>query len=465
MKSKGLSKIDIYKNMYVERKLEVRDPTRSRKMIKQKRRKPPVQTLILNKVPSMLQATGRGSTRFGANGRQPPYPIRIEKFGQKTPHNDALVITALLANYEVGRIFIDFGNSADILFGEAYNQMELGDIPLEKSPRKTCMLKFLVVNVSFAYNDILWRPTLDAFQVVISTYHMKIKFPAPRDVGEGQGNPLQSRECYIEVLSMMDASQGYHQIMFVPEDHKRVSFITSTGTFCYVAMPFGLKTRAATYQRLVDKIFHPQIGENVEVYVDDMLVKSKEARNDIVDLEETFAISRKYRLKLNPGKCSFGVQGGCFLDFMVCQRAIEANPLKIKAILDMKAPANINEVQRLMGKIAALSYFISKATEKNLPFFKVALGTGTSVVAELTTVLWALELALAHGLTPLVVVVDTTAWRTFNTFLGRRMSADHLAKETASLQLTQVLRHNDITGVLRGILCLDRWGVPHLFQG
>ncbi|KAL0440225.1 UNVERIFIED_CONTAM: hypothetical protein Slati_2505500 [Sesamum latifolium] len=163
--------------------------------------------------------------------------------------------------------------------------------------------------------------------------------------------------------------QGYHQIMLAPEDCKRVSFITSGGTFCYVAMPFGLKNAGATYQRLVDKIFRSQIGRNMEVYVDDMLVKSKKAEDHIVDLEETFAVLRKYRLKLNPAKCAFGVQGGRFLGFMVTQRGIEANPLKIKAILDMKAPACVSEVQRLTGRIAALSRFISKSAEKSLPFF------------------------------------------------------------------------------------------------
>ncbi|KAL0445067.1 UNVERIFIED_CONTAM: Retrovirus-related Pol polyprotein from transposon.6 [Sesamum latifolium] len=149
-----------------------------------------------------------------------------------------------------------------------------------------------------------------------------------------------------ELLSMMDALQGYHQIMFAPEVRKKVSFIISCSTFCYIAMPFGLKNIGATYQRLVDKIFRPQIGRNVEVYVDDMLVKSKKIEDHVADLEETFAVLRKYRLKLNPAKCAFGVQGGCFLKFMVTQRGIEANPLKIKVILDMKAPACVNEVQR-----------------------------------------------------------------------------------------------------------------------
>ncbi|KAL0451504.1 UNVERIFIED_CONTAM: hypothetical protein Slati_1128500 [Sesamum latifolium] len=95
-----------------------------------------------------------------------------------------------------------------------------------------------------------------------------------------------------------------------------------------------------------------------------MLVKSKKAAEHVKDLEETFSVLRKYKLKLNPAKCAFGVQGGRFLGFMVTQRGIEANPLKIKAIIDMKAPTCLNEAQRLTGRIAALSRFISKSAEK-----------------------------------------------------------------------------------------------------
>ncbi|KAL0375576.1 UNVERIFIED_CONTAM: hypothetical protein Scaly_0675200 [Sesamum calycinum] len=102
-----------------------------------------------------------------------------------------------------------------------------------------------------------------------------------------------------------------------------------------------------------------------------MLVKNKETKDHITDLEDTFSILRNYRLKLNPGKCAFGVQGERFFGFMVTQRRIEANPLKIKAILEMKAPTNANEVQRLIGRIVALNRFITKATEKSLLFFKV----------------------------------------------------------------------------------------------
>ncbi|KAL0428268.1 UNVERIFIED_CONTAM: hypothetical protein Slati_3001600 [Sesamum latifolium] len=108
----------------------------------------------------------------------------------------------------------------------------------------------------------------------------------------------------------------------------------------------------------------------MEVYIDDMLVKSKKDYHHVEDLDETFAVLRKYRLKLNPGKCAFRVSGGRFLEFMVTQRGIEANSDKVKAILDMGPPTNINEVQRLTGRIAALSQFISKSAEKGIPFFK-----------------------------------------------------------------------------------------------
>ncbi|KAL0439519.1 UNVERIFIED_CONTAM: hypothetical protein Slati_2434900 [Sesamum latifolium] len=295
--------------------------------------------------------------------------------------------------------------------------LTLGTSPL----RETCLLKFLVVDIPSACSVILGRPTLNAFRAIISTYHMKIKFPVAGGVGEAQADAFQARKCYVEaikrgkkrvleeapreensnkrgkdpiprpepkeeapvtvqpaeelltvelipgdpekltkigskmeknvrdqvvdllrknknifawtpqdlegidpghireiqfpewlsnvvlvpkpggkrrmcidfrdlnkacpkdfyplsridqlvdstsgceLLSMMDASQGYHQIMLAPEDHKRINFITSDDTFCYMAMPFGLKNIGATYQRLVDKIFRPQLGRNMEV--------------------------------------------------------------------------------------------------------------------------------------------------------------------------------------------------------
>jgi hypothetical protein len=153
-------------------------------------------------------------------------------------------------------------------------------------------------------------------------------------------------------------------------DQEKTSFITSRGLFCYKVMPFGLKNAEATYQRLINRMFHDQIGRNVEVYVDDMLVKSKEEDSYLDDLGETFKTFRKYQIKLNPSKCTFGVYSGKFLGFMVSQRGIEANPDKIKAILEMQSPKTTKEIQRLMGRIAALNRFVSRSTDKCLPFFK-----------------------------------------------------------------------------------------------
>jgi ribonuclease HI len=173
-----------------------------------------------------------------------------------------------------------------------------------------------------------------------------------------------------KLLSFMDAFSGYNQIQMTEGDQEKTAFITSKGLFCYKVMPFGLKNAGATYQRLVNKMFHDQIGRNVEVYVDDMLVKSKNDEDHLSDLKETFQTLRRYNMKLNPAKCVFGVSSGKFLGFMVSQRGIEANPDKIKAILDMSPPKTIKEVQSLTGKAAALNRFVSRSTDKCLPFFR-----------------------------------------------------------------------------------------------
>uniref|UniRef100_A0A2N9GA07 Uncharacterized protein n=1 Tax=Fagus sylvatica TaxID=28930 RepID=A0A2N9GA07_FAGSY len=132
-------------------------------------------------------------------------------------------------------------------------------------------------------------------------------------------------------------------IQMTEGDQEKTAFITSRGLFCYKIMPFGLKNAGATYQRLVNKMFYDQIGRNVEVYVDDMLVKSKKDEDHLSDLIETFQTLRRYNMKLNPAKCVFGVSSGKFLGFMVSQRGIEANPDKIKAILDMSPPKTVKE--------------------------------------------------------------------------------------------------------------------------
>ena len=135
-------------------------------------------------------------------------------------------------------------------------------------------------------------------------------------------------------------------------------------------MPFGLKNSGATYQRLMNKMFTHQIGRNIQVYVDNMLVKSLHEDDHLDDLRETFDTLRSYNMKLNPNKCAFGVTAGKFLGFMVSQRGIEVNPEKIRAIMELEPPRTVKEMQSLNSKIAALNRFILKATNKCLPFFR-----------------------------------------------------------------------------------------------
>ncbi|XP_012842286.1 PREDICTED: uncharacterized protein LOC105962516 [Erythranthe guttata] len=174
-----------------------------------------------------------------------------------------------------------------------------------------------------------------------------------------------------ELLSMMDASQGYHQIPLDEKDQPAVSFVTATGTYCYVVMPFGLKNAGATYQRLMDRMFRAQLGRNIEVYVDDMLVKSKRRSTHLADLAETFATLRLYGMKLNPAKCAFAVQAGKFLGYIVNREGIKVNQDKVEAVLQMTPPRSIKEVQSLAGKVVALARFISRMADKSLPFFKL----------------------------------------------------------------------------------------------
>ena len=145
-----------------------------------------------------------------------------------------------------------------------------------------------------------------------------------------------------------------------PSDQEKTSFVIGQGTYCYRVMPFGLKNAGATYQWLVNKMFQNQIEAYMEVYIDDMLVKSVKAELHITHIAEAFQVLKSYNMKLNPAKCAFGVSTGKFLGFIVNNRGIEANPDKIKDVLNMFSPSNIKDIQRLTGRIAALSRFVSK---------------------------------------------------------------------------------------------------------
>ncbi|GJV49799.1 reverse transcriptase domain-containing protein [Tanacetum coccineum] len=133
-------------------------------------------------------------------------------------------------------------------------------------------------------------------------------------------------------------------------------------------MPFGLKNAGATYQRLIETIFEGQIGRNLEAYVDDMVIKSKTEPEMIKDIEETLLTLKHVNMKLNPKKCSFGMEEGKFLGYIVTFEGIRANPKKEKTVVNMPSPSNLKQMQWLSGKLTSMNRFLSKAAEKALPY-------------------------------------------------------------------------------------------------
>ncbi|GKA33808.1 reverse transcriptase domain-containing protein [Tanacetum coccineum] len=135
-------------------------------------------------------------------------------------------------------------------------------------------------------------------------------------------------------------------------------------------MPFGLKNAGATYQRLVDNAFAGQVGRNLEVYVDDLVIKSHTEDELVRDIVETFRALRKINMKLNPKKCTFGATEGMFLGYLIEPDGIKPCPEKTKAVIQLPSPRTMKEVQSLNGKLAGLNRFLSKSADKSLPLFK-----------------------------------------------------------------------------------------------
>jgi hypothetical protein len=166
------------------------------------------------------------------------------------------------------------------------------------------------------------------------------------------------------IISFLDGNAGYNQIFMAEEDASKTAFICPgfIGLFEWVVMTFGLKNAGATYQRAMNLIFHELLGNTVEVYIDDIVVKSAEFSSHIADLRKAFDKMRRYGLKMNPRKCAFGVSAGKFLGFVIHEHGIEIDPDRIKSIRNVGPPTCKVEVQKFLGKVNYLRRFIS-----NLP--------------------------------------------------------------------------------------------------
>ncbi|KAM1231105.1 hypothetical protein TB2_041121 [Malus domestica] len=155
------------------------------------------------------------------------------------------------------------------------------------------------------------------------------------------------------------APEDIHKTTFRCPDH--------VGAYEYLVMPFGLKNAGATYQRAMNAIFHDLIGQSMEVYIDDIVVKSKIEEQHLEDLRQTLARMRIHKLKMNPKKCAFGVRAGNFLGFLVHQRGVEVDKNKSRAIMESPSPTNKVQLQRLLGKINFLRRFIANLASKIQP--------------------------------------------------------------------------------------------------
>ncbi|GMP49154.1 hypothetical protein CsSME_00016227 [Camellia sinensis var. sinensis] len=177
-----------------------------------------------------------------------------------------------------------------------------------------------------------------------------------------------------QMFSFMDGFSGYNQIKMAEEDAEKTAFRTPLGNFFYSVMPFGLKNAGATYQRAMTAIFHDMIHHEVEDYVDDLVVKSKKEEDHLRDLEKVFKRCQKFKMRMNPLKCAFGVTAGKFLGFLVHRHGIEADDDKVKSIRAMPPPHSQKELKKFLGKVSYIRRFIPALAEISAPFGSLLKG-------------------------------------------------------------------------------------------
>ena len=142
------------------------------------------------------------------------------------------------------------------------------------------------------------------------------------------------------------------------KDAEKTTFRTPIGNFYYTVMPFGLKNAGATYQRTTTAIFHDMMHKEMEDYVDDIVVKSKSRTGHLQILEQVFERYRKYKLRMNPMKCAFGVSARKFLGFLVHHRCVSVDLAKATPIAAMKRPTAVKELKSFLGKVSYIRRFV-----------------------------------------------------------------------------------------------------------
>uniref|UniRef100_A0A2N9GP06 Uncharacterized protein n=1 Tax=Fagus sylvatica TaxID=28930 RepID=A0A2N9GP06_FAGSY len=379
------------------------------------------------------------------------------------PHNDPLVITLRIGNYDVKRVLVDQGSFAEVMYQELYEKLGLGksdlsefSTPVFGSGQAVCSgqrlrkaarggqtqqeyydnyshlgtvegesikqeeaekvhfdssepeLYFQVgINLSLfdknelvallqEFRDVFAWSVYDAPGVSPSLACHSLAMPLDAKPVQQRRRklPTERSDIIMEEVQKLLAAEAIRPVLyptwlsntvvvqkkngkwrvcvdFTDLNKEKTAFITPRGAYCYKVMPFGLKNAGATYQRMMTTMFGNQIGKTVEVYIDDMLVKSVRKEDHLAHLREVFEILRRDGLRLNASKCLFGVRSGKFLGHIISSRGIEANPDQISALVSLEEPKNTKQVQRLTGMVAALGRFISRSADKCRPFFQL----------------------------------------------------------------------------------------------
>ena len=173
------------------------------------------------------------------------------------------------------------------------------------------------------------------------------------------------------MFSFMDWFSGYNQIRMAPREAEKTAFRTPMDNFYYTVIPFGLKNASATYQRVMTAIFHDMMHQELEDYVDDIVVKSRRREEHFHMLKMVFERCRAFKLRMNPLKCAFGVSSGKFLGFLVHNRGIDVDPAKATAIATMRPPDTVKELKSFLGKVSYIWRFIPELASITFTFTKL----------------------------------------------------------------------------------------------
>jgi hypothetical protein len=173
-----------------------------------------------------------------------------------------------------------------------------------------------------------------------------------------------------KILSFMDGNTSYNQIFMAPEDIHKTAFRvpSAVGLFKYVVMTFGLKNAGVTYQHAMNYIYHDLIGKLMEIYINDVVVKSTSIAAHLGDLRQVFERTRRFELKMNLKKCAFGVSAGQFLGFLVHERGIEIGLKSQEVVRTIVPPTTKRGLQQLFDKINFVRRFISNLSGWIKPF-------------------------------------------------------------------------------------------------